>query len=360
MIQIPFTILRGLIGSFFLLLILSCAAANPLLIDPDRPAHHTDEGFKNLYIETPDKTFFSYMKMRYLSDVKWADHEGESDHVPFQLLNLDTILNPSQGVQVSWLGHSTFLIQLDGVTILTDPVFSNRASPFTFVGPKRYVPHVVDYANLPKIDYVIISHNHYDHLDIETIRHLGNDPIYFVPLKLAQWFKDNGIAPDRVREMDWWDKAEEPDLKIQAMPSQHWSARGLSDRYESLWASWYVQLGGRSLWFAGDTGYNDRQFKEIGDMTGGVDFAFIPIGGYLPRSFMADFHINPEEAVKIHRDVKASVSFGMHWGTFPLTAEAPMAPVLELAKQVKAYELDEGEFMTLDLGETVQFNPDDL
>ncbi|MFT5811346.1 MAG: N-acyl-phosphatidylethanolamine-hydrolyzing phospholipase D [Rubritalea sp.] len=355
MTQIFFTTIRILIGNISLLFVLSCASANPLLNDPNSPAHHTDEGFQNLYIETPDKTFFSYLKMRYLSDVQWADHEGEADQVPFQPLDLNAVINPKEGLQVSWLGHSTFLIQLDGITLLTDPIFSERSSPFSFVGPKRYVPSVVNYDKLPKIDYVIISHNHYDHLDIETIQHLGNDPIYFVPLKLAQWFKDNGIASDRVREMDWWDKAEEPGLQVQAMPSQHWSARGLSDRYESLWASWHVKLGGRSLWFAGDTGYNDIQFKEIGDKTGGVDFAFIPIGGYLPRLFMADFHINPEEAVKIHQDVKANVSFGMHWGTFPLTAEGPMAPILELAEQIKAYGLDEGEFITLDLGETIRY-----
>jgi N-acyl-phosphatidylethanolamine-hydrolysing phospholipase D len=357
MTQIYFVAARGLIGSFFLLFVLSCAVANPLPDDPDRPLHHTDEGFRNLYIDTADKTFFSYMKMRYFSDVEWADHEEEGDQVPFKTLDLNLVNNPPQDLQVSWLGHSTFLIQLDGINLLTDPVFSDRTSPISFAGPKRYVPHVVDYDKLPKIDYVIISHNHYDHLDIETIRLLGDDPIYFVPLKLAQWFKDAGIAPNRVREMDWWDKAEESGLQIQAMPSQHWSARGLSDRFESLWASWYVQLGGRSLWFAGDTGYNEKQFKEIGNKTGGVDFAFIPIGGYLPRSFMSDFHINPEEAVKIHRDVKADVSFGMHWGTFPLTAEGPMAPVLELAKQVKDYGLDEGEFITLDLGETIRYRP---
>jgi N-acyl-phosphatidylethanolamine-hydrolysing phospholipase D len=357
MTQTHFATARVLIGSLFMLLALSCATANPLQNNLDRPAHHTDDGFRNLHIEIPDKTFFSYLKMRYLSDVDWADHEGEADQVPFQTLDLDSVSNPSDGLQVSWLGHSTFLIQLNGITLLTDPVFSDRSSPFSFMGPKRYVPHVVDYDKLPKIDYVIISHNHYDHLDIETIRHLGNDPIYFVPLKLAQWFNGAGIAPDRVREMDWWDKAEEPGLQIQTMPSQHWSARGLFDRHETLWASWYVQLGGHSLWFAGDTGYNDKQFKEIGDKTGGVDFAFIPIGGYLPRAFMADFHINPEEAVKIHRDVNAGVSFGMHWGTFPLTAEGPMTPVLELAEQIKNYGLDEGEFITLDLGETIRYQP---
>jgi len=357
MAQTPFATMRGLTGIFFLMFVLSCSASSPVTSGPNRPAHHTDEGFRNLYIDESDKTFFSYLSMRYFSDVEWADHKGEAEQVPSQQLDFNSINNPSKGLQVSWLGHSTFLIQLGGVTLLTDPVFADRVSPFSFVGPKRYVPHVVDYAKLPKIDYVIISHNHYDHLDIEAIRHLGNDPIYFVPLKLAQWFKDNAIAPDRVREMDWWDKVEEPSLKIQAMPSQHWSARGLSDRYESLWASWHMEIDGRSLWFAGDTGYNDKQFKAIGDMTGGVDFAFIPIGGYLPRSFMSDFHLNPEEAVKVHRDVKATVSFGMHWGTFPLTAEGPMAPVLELSKQIKSYGLDDGEFITLELGETIHYQP---
>lgn len=338
-----------------LLFLTSCSAATSNRMDADRPAHHTDDGFRNLHIDMPKKNFFSFLKMRYFSDVEWADHAAEASQVPVRDLDLEAVLTPGSDLQVSWLGHSTFLIQRGGVNILTDPIFADRASPFSFAGPKRYVRHVVDYDKLPKIDYVFISHNHYDHLDIETVQHLGNTPLYFVPQGLKSWFMDAGIDGERIREMDWWDRAEEPGIQIQAMPSQHWSARGLLDRHETLWASWHFTINERSFWFAGDTGYNDVQFKEIGEKTGGIDYAFIPIGGYLPRSFMADYHVNPEEAVKIHRDVKASVSFGMHWGTFPLTAEGPGAPVIELGKQLKIQALAAEKFRTLELGETVRY-----
>ena len=136
------------------------------------------------------------------------------------------------------------------------------------------------------------------------------------------------------------------------MPSQHWSARGLFDRHKTLWASWLLNIGGTKIWFAGDTGYNEFQFKEIGDVSNGVDIALIPIGGYLPRHFMKAYHVDPEEAVKIHKDVRAKVSLGMHWGTFPLTAEGPIDPVLELERQIKSYNLADGSFLTMNVGET--------
>lgn len=321
------------------------------------PEHHTNRGFKNLYIEEPNKSFFSFLRLRLFGDEPWADHEKTASLVPFQMLQLDRVLAPPKDqMQISWLGHSTFLIQHNGINVLTDPIFSNRASPISWGGPKRYTPHVVDYSALPPIDYVVISHNHYDHLDKTAVRLLGSGPEYLVPLGLAEWFIEQGIHEDRVRQFDWWQVFSTGDatpIKVTAQPSQHWSARGLFDRRATLWASWRIEIGGQSLWFAGDTGYNERLFKEIGDKAGPVDLALIPIGAYKPRSFMKTYHVDPDEALEIHFDVKARRSIGMHWGTYPLTAEEPMDPPRRLAAARQREGVVESEFRAIDLGQTV-------
>lgn len=321
--------------------------------EPGPRAHHTADGFRNPYIEDPKKNFFSFWNMKIFGDTEWADHESRAGEVPVRSVDLEGIQGASDEVRITWLGHSTFLIQNRGVAILTDPIFADRASPLSFAGPRRYIRHVIDYARLPAIDYVIISHNHYDHLDAEAVDRLGNKPLYLVPLGLKAWFVERGIRPGRVREMDWWDEAAFPKVTFQAMPAQHWSARGLTDRRKTLWASWFVEFAGAGLWFAGDTGYNPVQFKEIGKAVGGIDVALIPIGGYAPRSFMGPYHVTPEEAIRIHRDVGAKRSIGMHWGTFPLTAEGPGDPPLELGRRKQRLGLADDAFITLAVGQTI-------
>ncbi len=339
-----------------LALLVGCVVTDPDEPVSDKPAHHAADGFKNLHIEHPKKNLFDFLIMKHFGDTNWADHATRAAEVSVRSLELEPVLKPApERLQISWLGHSTFLIQSAGINVLTDPIFSDRASPFSFAGPERYARHVVNYDQLPKIDYVIISHSHYDHLDRATIRRLGDQPIYLVPLRLKTWFVEQGISADQVHEFDWWDKAAFGGLHVQAMPSQHWSARTLFDRHQTLWASWFLKWGGRKIWFAGDTGYNSTQFKQIGEVTGGVDVALIPIGGYLPRSFMGLYHVNPAEAIMIHTDIGAETSIGMHWGTFPLTAEGPIDPVVELRRQVGLQNLRKGEFMSLAIGETLRW-----
>ena len=321
------------------------------------PAHHTASGFKNLYVDDTSKSFFGFLAMKLFGETEWANHANRSKEVPVIDLNTESIQFNSDDLRISWLGHCTFLLQWKDVNILTDPVFADRVSPFSFAGPKRYIPHVTNYESLPPIDYVIISHNHYDHLDSTAVNLLGNTPIYFVPLGLKAWFLDKGIKPNRIKELDWWDSVSLTDVSIKALPSQHWSARGLFDRRKTLWASWRIYLKGVDIWFAGDTGYNDKQFKEIGDKLGPVDLALIPIGGYSPRSFMGHYHVNPYEALKIHKDVKARLSIGMNWGTFPLTAEGPIDPIIELAKQREKMKITNNEFMSMAVGETINIKP---
>lgn len=322
-----------------------------------KPAHHTNRGFKNVHVEDPQKSFFSFLRMRMFDNIPWADHKKTAHLVPFQELDLERVQNPGSELQVSWLGHSTFLVQYQGINLLTDPIFSDRASPVGFAGPKRYTKHAVDYTRLPEIDYVVISHSHYDHLDKKAIKMLGDTPLYLVPLGLKEWFEDQDIAANRIVELDWWHKAPADKLahtvRFEAQPSQHWSARGLYDRRETLWASWRITLADKTLWFAGDTGYNPVGFKEIGARSGPVDLALIPIGAYDPRSFMQTYHVDPDEAVEIHKDVLAQKSIGMHWGAYPLTAEEPMDPPARL-RAAKAREgIADEAFVALSIGETI-------
>ncbi|WP_164084714.1 MBL fold metallo-hydrolase [Alteromonas flava] len=329
----------------------------PEWFDPTQAHHLIDAdgnvSFRNIYLNDKDKSFFDFLEMRYFGDESWAEHSKLADTVPLQQVDVSRIQQPPDTVQVTWLGHSTFLIQYQGINILTDPIFSDRASPLSFMGPRRYVPHVIDYKQLPPIDAVVISHSHYDHLDEATIKQLGNRPTYYVPLGLKTWFVDNGVNETQVNELDWQQTAIfNQDLRVVALPSQHWSARSLGDRFATLWASWGLVFSDFTLWFAGDTGYHSELFKPIGTQLGVIDLALIPIGAYAPRWFMQDYHVNPEEAVKIHDDIGAKQSIGMHWGTFPLTAEPPIEPQQRLYQVMQARQEALHNFITIDLGES--------
>jgi N-acyl-phosphatidylethanolamine-hydrolysing phospholipase D len=339
------------------LLTVSCSSVSEKQDTLKRPVHHTDSGFKNLYIKDAKKSFFDFLMVRFFGEVKWAEHARFSKEIPWQELDLKRVNNPADKPQVSWLGHSTFLIQYKEVNILTDPAFCERTSPFSFAGPKRYTKHVVDYSKLPPIDYVIISHNHYDHLDSEATRVLHNQkkaPHYYVPLGIKKWLleDDQRIRAANITEMDWGDSHQHKSLKVNAYPSQHWSARSLFDRFETLWASWRVELNDFSFWFAGDTGYNERLFQELGNMMAPVDLSLIPIGAYSPRDFMKAYHLNPEEAVLVHKHIRTRQSIGMHWGTYPLTAEKPTEPPIRLKVARAKAGLKENEFSVMKLGET--------
>lgn len=280
---------------------------------------------RNPYLQMQHANALTFWRMRLFGDEPWADQYQElaqrPELVPTQAIDQAALLQPSLRPQVTWLGHASFLLQYQGLAVLTDPIFSNRASPLSFAGPKRLQPTPLTVAQLPRIDWVVISHNHYDHLDTATIRALPDSVRYAVPLGLKNWFIEQGIAAEQVYEFDWWDELRVGPLTITATPSQHWSARSLWDRNDSLWASWLLQIDDFTSWFAGDTGYNDVQFKQIGDYAGSVDLALIPIGAYLPRWFMQPQHIDPTEALHMHRDVRAQQSLAMHWGTYPLAAE---------------------------------------
>lgn len=312
---------------------------------------------RNPYVTPKDTNAIDFFMMRWFGDDPWADQVQEyannPDLVPQTAIDLGMLLQPSTRPQITWLGHATFLLQYQGFNILTDPILSERASPLSFAGPERITPAPLRAKDLPAIDVVVISHNHYDHLDEETIAGLGSQVNYMVPLGLTEWFIEQGIGAERVHEFDWWQQLKFGPLSVTATPSQHWSARSLFDKNETLWASWHLQIDDWQVWFGGDTGYNPYQFKEIGERFPHIDDALIPIGAYLPRWFMQPQHVNPQEALLIHQDLAAKRSFAMHWGTYQLAAESiqQTREDLSLAKQ-SATNGNNAQLQLLAIGET--------
>jgi L-ascorbate metabolism protein UlaG (beta-lactamase superfamily) len=241
------------------------------------------------------------------------------------------------GIRVTFINHSTFLIQVDGVNILTDPVWSRRASPYRWIGPKRMRPPGIRLEDLPRIHLVLLSHNHYDHLDLDTMRTIfgAHHPRIVVPLGVKAFLDSESISG--ASEVDWWQSVSfDGRLEVEAVPAQHFSGRGLFDRDATLWCGYVLKTSVGNIYFAGDTGYNDRTFKEIGEKCGPMALSMLPIGAYKPEWFMGSIHVSPEESVKIHRDVKSAASIGMHFGTFPLADDGQDDPArdLDAAKQV--------------------------
>jgi L-ascorbate metabolism protein UlaG (beta-lactamase superfamily) len=254
-------------------------------------------------------------------------------------------------IVVTFIGHSTFLLQTSRWNVLTDPMFSNRASPLQFIGPRRVGDPGVHFDDLPEIAVVLLSHNHYDHCDIRTLRRLARrfDPLVITPLRNAALVRSAGIR--RVEELDWWQKSSAAPFPVTLTEAQHFSARGPFDRNHSLWGSFVFELGGKRLYFAGDTGYG-AHFKRTRDQTGPMDLALLPIGAYEPRWFMKDIHMNPAEAVQAHLDLEAKQSIGMHFGTFQLTTEGFDEPVRALGLALKSHGVDSDGFRVLGPGES--------
>jgi N-acyl-phosphatidylethanolamine-hydrolysing phospholipase D len=263
---------------------------------------------------------------------------------------------------LTWIGHASALLQLNGVNILCDPIFSERASPVSFAGPKRKTPPGLTLDQLPHIDVVLISHSHYDHLDKPSVealnRQAGGPPRFIVPLGIKKWMNDAGIT--NVEELDWSDETHASGLDIWFVPSQHWSARTLFDRSETLWGGYVVKTPAGaahpySFYFAGDTGYSP-DFRDIGARFGGFDLALIPIGAYSPRWFMGQQHVDPEEAVRIFQDVHAKKAIGIHWGTFELADDPLDEPPRLLAEAVRKAGLPADAFTVLEHGQMIRLD----
>ncbi len=224
---------------------------------------------------------------------------------------------------LTWIGHSTFLVRMDGVAFITDPIFSERASPFSFMGPRRMVPPGVPLEDVPRLNFVLLTHDHYDHTDRPTIMQLARTGVPFVvPPGLAEWVRAVG---GNAIELEWWQETELDGVRITCVPARHFSGRSLGDRNRRLWCGWVVQGNTRRFYDAGDTAYPDR-FSEIGSRLGPFDLATVPIGAYLPAAMMHPVHTTPEEGFQIGKDVRARTVVAMHFGTFDLSDEAVDEP----------------------------------
>ncbi len=252
---------------------------------------------------------------------------------------------------ITFVNHATLLIQFSDLNILTDPVFSKRVSPLSWLGPKRVRHPGVTLAELPRIDLVTISHNHYDHLDLPSLRQLNqrHQPLFVVPLGNARLLQSIGIT--KVIELDWWQTIDMKGGKLSLTPAQHWSARGLHDQHKSLWGSFVFSYQKIQIYFAGDTGYSSH-FTAIYKKFGAMTVSLLPIGAYEPRWLMKYQHMNPDEAVQAHLALHSQLSIGMHFGTFSLANEAYEDPILDLAKSLQSRGLPQKDFITLEPGET--------
>ena len=350
-------------------LIAATAACSGCALAAGESAPRRPGGFQNNYVEFRPQGFGAFLEWR-VSAMRNGLPPAPRGPTPAVRADLGFIRsNAGAGMQmqpaITWIGHATMLLQIGGRNVLTDPMFSERTSPLAFIGPKRHAPPGVALADLPHIDAVLISHNHFDHLDTASVRALnaqsGGPPLFVVPLGLKAWLADQGIV--NAVELDWWQARALGPIEIVLTPLQHWSGRGLGDRLATLWGGYALFAPEFQVFFAGDTAYSkdfadirahfaDRQAARAGR---GFDLALIPIGAYEPRWFMRAQHADPAEAVQIHLDVGAQRSVGIHWGTFELTDEALDQPPIDLAEARRARSLDESAFQVMAIGETRTF-----
>lgn len=290
-----------------------------------------------------------------LQVLKWQWQGGKKDWpewIPNQVKPQLDLKISNQEASLTYVNHATHLIQLPGMTILTDPIFSKRASPFSWAGPKRHRDPGLSIEQLPQVDLVLISHNHYDHMDLPSIQEIAKrfNPTFLVPLGNKKIIEKAGAQ--KVIELDWWQHMEIGNGgKVHVVPVQHWSARTPFDTNECLWSGFVIQANGLNLYFGGDTGYGPH-FVETKKRLGIMDVSILPIGAYEPRWFMKEQHMNPEEAIQAHLDLESQFSIGTHFGTFQLTNEGVDDPVLELKNGLKKAGISETVFISPQNGET--------
>jgi N-acyl-phosphatidylethanolamine-hydrolysing phospholipase D len=335
-----------------LLLLVACASpgTEPL---PGRPPHHAAGGFRNL---DPEMTRASgWTRWSFIARRTWQSFTSprafEAPRVSNDGSSLRAIPPPRS---LTWVGHATVLVQLDGLSVLTDPNWSTRAGPTSFIGARRLNAPGLAFEALPRIDVVTISHDHYDHLDLPTVKRLAaaHDPVFVVPLGLKDWFEDNGVP--RVVELDWWQEHEHRGVRFVCTPAQHFSQRSFWDGNRRLWASWAMLGRERRFYHGGDTGYF-AGFREIGRRLGPFDVAALPVGAYLPPSIMKWVHTTPEQAVQAFEDLDARTMLGMHWGTFDLADEPLDEPPARMLAEIGRRGIDPSRAWILKLGETRQW-----
>ena len=321
-----------------------------------KPYHHLPDGtFRNPEgspISRSSSGKFSYRDFN--KEKKKLDMTVPKEHV----INKQEVLNNLEKFKnddyIAWIGHATFIIKLGDTTIITDPVFSKNAGPLIF-GPKRFTDPALKLSEIPKIDLFLLTHNHYDHQDMMTIRRFPyKDTKVLTPLKLGKYFRTNGYRD--INEMDWYDEIKiNKNLKITFLPAVHWSKRSLTDTNKTLWGSFLIEYNGKKILFACDTGYGNI-YKDLGNKYGPIDLTIINIGAYnfypiMPYKDKSIYHTNPEEALKIGRDLKSKKVLGMHWGTFVLSLEPIMEPPIRFKDNAENYGFNKEDALIFKIGQ---------
>lgn len=322
---------------------------------PGRPSHHVQDGFRNTNPEfrRPE----GWTRTRFWLSRVWASTVAPRRFDAPRVANdgaalRDGVAGPGNPAPtITWIGHSTLLVQLEGVALVTDPQWSDRASPLSWAGPRRLSPPGLAFEALPPIHVVLISHDHYDHLDLDTVKRLAaaHDPLFVVPLGLKRWFAEQGIT--RVEELDWWESLEHRGLRLVCLPAQHFAQRTPWDGNARLWASWAVIGASRRLYFGGDSGYFDG-FRQIGRRLGPFDLTAIAIGAYRPAEIMRFTHTTPEQAVQAFEDLRGRTLVGIHWGTFDLAEEPLGEPPERMLAEAHRRRIAPEHAWILKIGET--------
>jgi len=320
-----------------------------------KPYHHLPDGtFRNPKGSPESNTKFKWSFKIFKEEKKKLDMTVPKEHVIEREKVLSDLKKFKNDDYVAWIGHATFLIKLGNKTIITDPIFSNNAGPLIF-GPKRYTKPALKLNEIPKTDIFLLTHNHYDHQDMTTIRKFPfKDAKVMLPLKLGKYFKKNGFKD--VNEMDWYDEIIINDkLKITFLPAVHWSKRSLTDTNKTLWGNFLIEYDEKKILFACDTGVGDI-YKDLGIKYGPIDISFINIGAYnfypiFPYKDKSTFHTNPEEALGIGKDLRSKKVIGTHWGTFVLSLEPIMEPPIRFKNNAEKFGYKKEDAIIFKIGE---------
>ena len=320
-----------------------------------KPYHHLPDGtFRNPEGSPKRDANFKWSYKIFNQEKKKLDMTVPKEHVVDKEKVLSDLRKYQEDDYVAWIGHATFLIKLGNITIITDPVFSKNAGPLIF-GPKRFTEPALKLNEIPKTDIFLLTHNHYDHQDMTTIRRFPFKNVkVLLPLKLGKYFSRNGYKD--VNEMDWYEEIEiNKNLKITFLPAVHWSKRSLTDTNKTLWGNFLIEYNGKKLLFGCDTGIGNI-YKDIGNKYGPIDLTFINIGAYnfypiMPYKDKSIYHTNPEEALEVAKNLKSKKVIGMHWGTFVLSLEPIMEPPVRFKANAEKYGFKKEDAIVYRIGE---------
>lgn len=311
-------------------------------------AHHTPHGFRNL--EPSERTYDGFKRWQEERKQQGFPKPPQQGYPEFIKQWWQPVDLRGDDDRIWWLGHASMLLRLEGRYTLIDPVLGKRASPLNFYGPQRKTPPPISVADLPTIDTVLLSHNHYDHMDRETLCQLIQrfPKIKFVvPLGLKAWLFQQRAR--YVEELDWWDSTIHQGVTYYCTPARHWSVRTPWDKNRSLWSGWVIHHPHLKFYFSGDSGYSDR-LQEIGQRLGPLDIAALPIGAYSPRWFMQENHMDPQQSVLLHQQLGVKLSIAIHWGVFELADDALDEPPEELRRALSAADEDSSRFQPIKIG----------